>query len=253
MLADAVPARSARLSKAHLKHPHTYTLLNNNYPAAWHRLPARPTLERLLISLRANGDLLNNFRLIWVIQPPAQKYSTFPHPQISGFFPRCPVSTRGADRASSRTRDGMRWTPGRRRGRWPQGELNLMSGAHRAERTALLRVRQNRVVPTPVAGAKLPVANSIQPDRLSHQAGSDGGKTNSSPGRARHKPSNHCAGNAGVFRLYLYARVRISLRTLHTRPRVQRAPGIPCSLSLREKVHANLGRIMPREREVISV
>ncbi len=123
----------------------------------------------------------------------------------------------------------MRWTRGRRRGRWPQGELNLMSGAHRAERTAL-RVRQNRVVPTPVAGAKLSVANLIQPDRLSHQAGSDGGKTNSSPGRARHKPSDHCAGNAGVLRLYLYARVRISLRTLHTRPRVRRAPGIPCSL-----------------------
>jgi hypothetical protein len=38
------------------------------------------------------------------------------------------------------------------------------------------------VVPTPVAGAKLPVVNLIRPDRLSHQAGSDGGKTNSSPG-----------------------------------------------------------------------
>jgi len=100
-----------------------------------------------------------------------------------------------------------------------------------------------------VAGAKLSVANSIRPDRLSHQAGSDGGKTNSSPGRARHKPSNHCAGNAGVFRLYLYARVRISLRTLHTRPRVQRAPGIPCSLSLGGNVHANLGRNASRERE----
>ena len=93
-------------------------------------------------------------------------------------------------------------------------------------------VRQNRVVLAPVAGVKLPVATSIQPDRSSHQAGSDGGKTNSSPGRARHKPSNHCAGNAGVLRLYLYARVRISSCTLHTRPRVQQAPGIPCSLSL---------------------
>ncbi|MGB8397526.1 hypothetical protein [Bradyrhizobium sp.] len=49
-------------------------------------------------------------------------------------------------------------------------------------------VRQNRVVPTPVAGAKLPVARSIQPDSISHQAGSDGDKTNSSPGRAWHKP-----------------------------------------------------------------
>ena len=34
-----------------------------------------------------------------------------------------------------------------------------------------------------------------------------------------------------MFRLYLYARVRF-LRTLHTRPRVQRAPGIPCALCL---------------------
>src|SRR6185437_14386217 len=31
--------------------------------------------------------------------------------------------------------------------------------------TGALRVRQNRVVPTPVAGAKLPVAHSIRPDR----------------------------------------------------------------------------------------
>jgi hypothetical protein len=43
-------------------------------------------------------------------------------------------------------------------------------------------VRQNRVDPTPVAGAKLPVAAAIRPDRFSHQAGSDGDKTNSSPG-----------------------------------------------------------------------
>ena len=28
-------------------------------------------------------------------------------------------------------------------------------------------------------------------------------RTNSSPGRARHKPSNHCAGKAGRFRLHL--------------------------------------------------
>jgi hypothetical protein len=40
-------------------------------------------------------------------------------------------------------------------------------------------VRQNRVVPTPVAGAKLSVAKSIQPDSISYQAGSDGDKTNS--------------------------------------------------------------------------
>ena len=51
-----------------------------------------------------------------------------------------------------------------------------------------------------------------------------------SPGRARSKPYSHCAGKAGVFPLNLYARVRLCLRTLHTRPRVQRAPGLPCAL-----------------------
>jgi hypothetical protein len=46
------------------------------------------------------------------------------------------------------------------------------------------RVRQNRVVPTPVAGAKLSVAASIRPDPMRHQAGSDGDKTNSLAGES---------------------------------------------------------------------
>ena len=51
-----------------------------------------------------------------------------------------------------------------------------------------------------------------RPNRVSAilQSAGDGGKRNSSPGRARYKPSNHCAGNAGLLRLYLYARVRFS-------------------------------------------
>ena len=121
---------------------------------------------------------------------------------------------------------------------------------HGAQDDRRCGVRQNRVVLAPVAGVKLPVAHSIQPDRLSHQAGSDGGKRNSSPGRARHKPSNHCAGNAGVLRLYLYARVRTSSCTLHTRPRVQQAPGIPCSLSLGGRLLSKpRARSAPRERK----
>ena len=51
----------------------------------------------------------------------------------------------------------------------------------------------------------------IQPGSINRQSGSDGGKRNSSPGRARHKPSNHCAGKAGCSPLDLYARVRTSL------------------------------------------
>ncbi len=41
---------------------------------------------------------------------------------------------------------------------------------------------------------------------------------------------------------------------LHTRPRVQRAPGFPCALLLlsRAAIDAKLGRIAPRDREAVS-
>ena len=114
-------------------------------------------------------------------------------------------------------------------------------------------VRQKRVVLAPVAGVKLAEVVRIQPGSIGRQSGSDGGKRNSSPGRARHKPSNHCAGKAGCSPLDLYARVRTSLCILHTRPRVQRAPGLPCALSRRgPSDQAQLGRVAPRERAGIS-
>ena len=50
-----------------------------------------------------------------------------------------------------------------------------------------------------------------QPGSQDRQFADDGGKRNSSPGRACHKPSNHCAGKAGCSPLDLYARVRTSL------------------------------------------
>src|SRR5437016_3818643 len=40
-------------------------------------------------------------------------------------------------------------------------------------------------------------------------------KRNSSPGRARSKPKSHCAGNAGLPPLNLYARVRFLLPIAH--------------------------------------
>jgi hypothetical protein len=157
-------------------------------------------------------------------QPDGQITKTCPAPRVKIFrfssdpnqrlFPCRPDPARGADRASSRTRDGMRWT------RAASGAKRCSQGGfpvsgHGAQDDRRCSVRQNRVVLAPVAGVKLSVVNLIQPDRLSHRAGSDGGKTNSSPGRARHKPSNHCAGNAGVLRLYLYARVRFSSAFAH--------------------------------------
>ena len=50
------------------------------------------------------------------------------------------------------------------------------------------RVRQNRVVLSPVAGVKSAEARSAQPGLIAIQFAGDGDKTNSSPGRARHKP-----------------------------------------------------------------
>ena len=157
---------------------------------------------------------------------------------------------RGVSR-SSRTRDRMRWTRQRRRGRSVRGAVfreratarrtngavsgfaKTSSEGYQARRSLLAKtgcVRQNRVVPTPVAGAKLPVATSIRPDRSAIKPAATVTRRIRRRGRARHKPSNHCAGNVGLPPLNLYARVRISLCNLHTRPRVQRAPGFPCAL-----------------------
>ena len=123
------------------------------------------------------------------------------------------LDKRGVSR-SSRTRGGMWWTRERRRADGVAGQVYLVSEIRRARRTALKRTAKPCGPDTrgwcQAAGGEVDPTGSI-----SHQAGSDGGKRNSSPGRARHKPSSHCAGDAGVLRLYLYARVRISLHLAH--------------------------------------
>jgi hypothetical protein len=69
----------------------------------------------------------------------------------------------------------MRWTRQRRRETASQGESLVSDQPARRTNDALPGeaflakagscVRQNRVVPTPVAGAKLSVVKSVQPDR----------------------------------------------------------------------------------------
>jgi hypothetical protein len=54
--------------------------------------------------LRVNGNLLNNFRLIWVIQSSAKKYSAFHQTQISGYFRA--VSSRQEGRIARRHERG---------------------------------------------------------------------------------------------------------------------------------------------------
>jgi hypothetical protein len=114
-------------------------------------------------------------------------------------------------------------------------------------------VRQKRVVPAPVAGVKL--AEARRPNRVqtSLQSVSDGDKTNSSPRRARHKPSNHCAGNVGMLRLYLYARVRFSLCTFaHETAGAASTRHSLRPLNSRANDFTNLGRNAPRDCGVAS-
>ena len=111
-------------------------------------------------------------------------------------------------------------------------------------------VRQNRVVLASVAGVKLPVAKLIQPDRSAIKpAGMEakGIRLQGEHGISRQTIAQGMPECSGCTCMLVCASISI----LHTRPRVQQAPGIPCSLSFEGKVHANLGRNAPRERKCI--
>ena len=97
-------------------------------------------------------------------------------------------------------------------------------------------------------------AEACHPDRaLTAIFAGDGVKQARSPGRARYKPSNHCAGNVGLPPLNLYARVRFFAQFC-TRDRGCSAhPAFPApSDFMARNFWANLGRIESREREVMS-
>ena len=80
----------------------------------------------------------SDFNLIWVVQSLLAKIFRFRR-RANQFYQLAPSQPgkRGVSR-SSRTRDGMRWTRQRRRARWSQGEVELVSGSRRAGRTALV-------------------------------------------------------------------------------------------------------------------
>jgi hypothetical protein len=59
--------------------------------------------------VRVERNLLNHFKLIWVVQSLPRKHSALHPTQISGICALSRPDKRGVSR-SSRTRDGMRWT-----------------------------------------------------------------------------------------------------------------------------------------------
>src|SRR4029079_11780382 len=115
-----------------------------------------------------------------------------------------------------------------------------------------LRVRQNRVVPTPVSGAKLPVANSIRPDRSAIKPAAmeaRGIRLQRERGISR-QPIAQGMPECSVCTCML---VCAFLRKHCTRDRgCSKHPAFPSPSVLRDKVHANLGRYAPREGEVMS-
>jgi len=149
---------------------------------------------------------LNQINSMLPVQPHPKKYSAFAVGQIIAIVSPIHPGKRGVSR-SSRTRGWMRWTQRRRARWWSQGGVSRerssvaqTTGASRAFARisvgtspigVLTRgccVRRSRVVLASVADVK--PAETRRPDRASgkSQSAGDGGKRNSSPGRARSKP-----------------------------------------------------------------
>jgi hypothetical protein len=96
------------------------------------------------------------------------------------------------------------------------------------------------------------LSEACRPDRarMCHIRKATEARKPDTPGRARYKPSNHCAGNVGCPPLNLYARVRFFAHFC-TRDRGCSAhPAFPAPSDFKARnVWTNLGRIEPRERE----
>jgi hypothetical protein len=81
----------------------------------------------------------------------------------------------------------------------------------------------------------------------------DGGKTARSPGSTKETVKTIACRNAGRFRCTRCYSCAFYHYKVHTRPRVQRAPGIPHALCFPgREIHQRLGRNAPRGREDMS-
>jgi hypothetical protein len=105
---------------------------------------------------------------------------------------------------------------------------------HGAQDDRRCSVRQNRVVLASVADVKLPVASLIRPDRSVIKPAAmeaKGIRLQGELGISRQTIAQGMPACSGCTCMLVCASIYI----LHTRPRVQQAPGIPCSLSFEGK------------------
>ncbi len=106
-----------------------------------------------------------------------------------------------------------------------------------APTTDAIGVRQNRVVLAPgVCAPRLAVMWRPDRARASIIRKATGAIVQRSPGRARHKPSNHCAGKAGMSPVALFSAMHEAhaVCSWHGGPREPPAPGLPCALFMDE-------------------
>ncbi len=159
-----------------------------------------------------------------------QKIFLFPSGPTHLLIPHRLVPQRGGSR-SSRTRGGMRWTRAHQ-----ARERDGRAGAKACERSNGARTndvaggRRSRVVLTPRrwrqgGGRHLCPTGLLE---VLHSAG-DGGKQARSPRRARRKPLKPLRAGTPGEPVYLRS-ILVCFLLLHTRPRVQRAPGVPHAL-----------------------
>ena len=145
-------------------------------------------------------------------------------------YKRITLAHERGGRTSSRTRVRMRWTraasareaiAGRDdRERWASRVTNG-AGAYGKSVWSWLSLLQSSFRGDASAQPGL----FVSPIREATEA-----RTNSSPGRARHKPSNHCAGKAGLSRLPCVSPVHCLRNVQHRGHGRQPAPGLPCAL-----------------------
>ena len=167
---------------------------------------------RRSFGLRPQTNLLNAIKLMLSVQSRPQKYSRFRHPQISatntashpsrgalaivtnvgmgcggrGSVGRAGVIAGlafGLRERSAGAQDERRCSP---------ASQKTSAGVHYPAKLLFARtgrVRQNRVVLAPVAGVKsAEILSGPTGSCKTVESADDGDKTNSSPGRARHKP-----------------------------------------------------------------
>jgi len=123
------------------------------------------------------------------------KYSSL---QNFGFiaFSRHLIPVRGAYRDRHETWGGLRWTRVTSARQVFAGRATVSRSV--AHTTGVIHVWQNRVVLAPgVCAPSLVVMWRPDRARASAICEATGAIVHRSPGRARHKPSNHCAGKAG--------------------------------------------------------